>query len=170
MWVFFKAIIFSTWNVAWVLVWQFARHKHLSKNHVYQTHPSKTDPAGLGQQRIHWGYHQQYQEDNWFPQFLWYGSIILLTFDCQIANERFLLYADMSCRGRLAGLNEKLTRLERKIEYLEARVSFLPIQFFNEHHFITFWFVGDKRWYFDVSSNSRDSPCLWKIFILFHVF
>ena len=28
----------------------------------------------------------------------------------------------MSCRGRLAGLNEKLTGLERKIEYLEARV------------------------------------------------
>lgn len=29
----------------------------------------------------------------------------------------------MSCRGRLAGLNEKLTTLERRIEYLEARVS-----------------------------------------------
>lgn len=32
-------------------------------------------------------------------------------------------HLDMSCRGRLAVLNEKLTRLERKIEYLEARVS-----------------------------------------------
>nr|SVE73366.1 EOG090X0ON0 [Ceriodaphnia reticulata] len=35
----------------------------------------------------------------------------------------FLNSFDMSCRGRLAGLNEKLTRLERKIEYLEARVT-----------------------------------------------
>ena len=29
----------------------------------------------------------------------------------------------MSCRGRLAALNEKLTALERRIEYLEAKVS-----------------------------------------------
>ena len=29
----------------------------------------------------------------------------------------------MSCRSRLAVLNEKLTTLERRIEYLEARVS-----------------------------------------------
>lgn len=28
----------------------------------------------------------------------------------------------MSCRSRLAILNEKLTTLERRIEYLEARV------------------------------------------------
>nr|SVE92825.1 EOG090X0ON0 [Megafenestra aurita] len=35
----------------------------------------------------------------------------------------FLNSFDMSCRGRLAVLNEKLTRLERKIEYLEARVT-----------------------------------------------
>lgn len=31
--------------------------------------------------------------------------------------------ADMSCRSRLATLNEKLTALERRIEYIEARVS-----------------------------------------------
>ncbi|KAK4815061.1 hypothetical protein QYF61_015345 [Mycteria americana] len=30
---------------------------------------------------------------------------------------------DMSCRSRLATLNEKLTALERRIEYIEARVS-----------------------------------------------
>ncbi|BES96017.1 BRICK1, SCAR WAVE actin-nucleating complex subunit [Nesidiocoris tenuis] len=35
----------------------------------------------------------------------------------------FLNSFDMSCRGRLAGLNEKLTTLERRIEYLEARVQ-----------------------------------------------
>nr|SVE77413.1 EOG090X0ON0 [Daphnia lumholtzi]SVE78043.1 EOG090X0ON0 [Daphnia lumholtzi]SVE78671.1 EOG090X0ON0 [Daphnia lumholtzi]SVE79301.1 EOG090X0ON0 [Daphnia lumholtzi] len=35
----------------------------------------------------------------------------------------FLNSFDMSCRGRLAVLNEKITRLERKIEYLEARVT-----------------------------------------------
>uniref|UniRef100_A0A8C8SWS9 Protein BRICK1 n=1 Tax=Pelusios castaneus TaxID=367368 RepID=A0A8C8SWS9_9SAUR len=31
--------------------------------------------------------------------------------------------ADMSCRSRLATLNEKLTALERRIEYIEARVT-----------------------------------------------
>jgi len=35
----------------------------------------------------------------------------------------FLNSFDMSCRGKLAGLNEKLTGLERQIEYLEARVT-----------------------------------------------
>lgn len=34
-----------------------------------------------------------------------------------------LLSPDMSCRSRLATLNEKLTALERRIEYIEARVS-----------------------------------------------
>ncbi|XP_075981393.1 hematopoietic stem/progenitor cell protein 300 isoform X1 [Anticarsia gemmatalis] len=32
----------------------------------------------------------------------------------------FLNSFDMSCRSRLATLNEKLTSLERKIDYLEA--------------------------------------------------
>lgn len=31
--------------------------------------------------------------------------------------------SDMSCRSRLATLNEKLTALERRIEYIEARVT-----------------------------------------------
>ncbi|KAH9403895.1 PREDICTED: probable protein BRICK1-B [Rhagoletis zephyria] len=35
----------------------------------------------------------------------------------------FLNSFDRSCRGRLALLNEKLTTLERTIEYLEAKVS-----------------------------------------------
>jgi len=35
----------------------------------------------------------------------------------------FLNSFDMSCRGRLAALNEKLTSLERRIEYLEAKVT-----------------------------------------------
>ncbi|RWS25395.1 putative protein BRICK1-B-like protein [Leptotrombidium deliense] len=35
----------------------------------------------------------------------------------------FLNSFDMSCRGRIALLNERLTCLERKIEYLEARVT-----------------------------------------------
>lgn len=34
-----------------------------------------------------------------------------------------LLLPDMSCRSRLATLNEKLTALERRIEYIEARVT-----------------------------------------------
>jgi len=35
----------------------------------------------------------------------------------------FLNSFDASCRGRLASLNERLTQLERKIDYLEARIS-----------------------------------------------
>ncbi|XP_071807242.1 probable protein BRICK1-B [Asterias amurensis] len=35
----------------------------------------------------------------------------------------FLNSFDTSCRSRLAMLNEKLTSLERQIEYLEARVT-----------------------------------------------
>ena len=35
----------------------------------------------------------------------------------------FLNSFDASCRGRLALLNERLTQLERKIDYLEARVA-----------------------------------------------
>uniref|UniRef100_A0A336MUV4 CSON006545 protein n=1 Tax=Culicoides sonorensis TaxID=179676 RepID=A0A336MUV4_CULSO len=35
----------------------------------------------------------------------------------------FLNSFDMSCRSRLAVLNEKLTTLERRIDYLEACVS-----------------------------------------------
>jgi len=35
----------------------------------------------------------------------------------------FLNSFDTSCRGRLSGLDEKLTRLERKVTYLEARTQ-----------------------------------------------
>lgn len=35
----------------------------------------------------------------------------------------FLNGFDLSCRSRLATLNEKLTKLERRIEYIEARVT-----------------------------------------------
>jgi len=35
----------------------------------------------------------------------------------------FLNSFDMSCRSRLATLNEKLTSLERRVEYIEARVT-----------------------------------------------
>uniref|UniRef100_A0A8C1NRJ3 Uncharacterized protein n=1 Tax=Cyprinus carpio TaxID=7962 RepID=A0A8C1NRJ3_CYPCA len=39
----------------------------------------------------------------------------------------FFIFSDMSCRSRLATLNEKLTALERRIEYIEARVCFKSI-------------------------------------------
>jgi len=35
----------------------------------------------------------------------------------------FLNAFDMSCRSRLSSVNEKLTALERKVDYLEARVA-----------------------------------------------
>ena len=35
----------------------------------------------------------------------------------------FNSHLDMSCRSRLAELNEKLTALERRVEYIEARVG-----------------------------------------------
>jgi hypothetical protein len=39
----------------------------------------------------------------------------------------FICVIDMSCRSRLAVLNEKLTTLERRIDYLEARVGKLAL-------------------------------------------
>ncbi|XP_059161357.1 probable protein BRICK1-B [Physella acuta] len=35
----------------------------------------------------------------------------------------FLNSFDTSCRSRLAVLNQKLTELERRVEYIEARVT-----------------------------------------------
>ncbi|KAL8595154.1 putative protein BRICK1 [Nucella lapillus] len=35
----------------------------------------------------------------------------------------FLNSFDTSCRSRLAQLNEKLTQLERRVEYIEARIT-----------------------------------------------
>lgn len=52
--------------------------------------------------------------------------------------------SDLSCRSKLAVLNEKLTTLERKIDYLEACVSFvfglIELWFFNQNYFL-----GNKR-------------------------
>ena len=58
----------------------------------------------------------------------------------------------MSCRGRLAALNEKLTRLERKIEYLEARVS-IKTNYANLNHTVTsdLFLSGDQRRHVDVT-------------------
>uniref|UniRef100_A0A8C3FWA7 Protein BRICK1 n=1 Tax=Chrysemys picta bellii TaxID=8478 RepID=A0A8C3FWA7_CHRPI len=40
------------------------------------------------------------------------------------ANREYIeVITNMSCRSRLATLNEKLTALERRIEYIEARVT-----------------------------------------------
>ncbi|XP_076629178.1 hematopoietic stem/progenitor cell protein 300 isoform X2 [Colletes latitarsis] len=40
------------------------------------------------------------------------------------ANREYIeVITDMSCRSRIAFLNEKLTTLERRIEYLEACVT-----------------------------------------------
>ena len=35
----------------------------------------------------------------------------------------FLNHFDIACKSRLAGLDSKLTSLEQKIEYMEARVT-----------------------------------------------
>uniref|UniRef100_UPI00358F6496 protein BRICK1 isoform X1 n=1 Tax=Myxine glutinosa TaxID=7769 RepID=UPI00358F6496 len=45
----------------------------------------------------------------------------------------FLNSFDMSCRSRLATLNEKLTSLERRVEYIEARVSQKVVDGFGRH-------------------------------------
>lgn len=56
-------------------------------------------------------------------------------------------FLDLSCRSKLAGLNEKLTILERKIDYLEACVSKIktrvPIQITLV--FDSLFFIGHKR-------------------------
>ncbi|XP_011849530.1 PREDICTED: protein BRICK1 isoform X5 [Mandrillus leucophaeus] len=49
----------------------------------------------------------------------------------------FLNSFDMSCRSRLATLNEKLTALERRIEYIEARVTFGSSEM--QGHTMGFW-------------------------------
>ncbi|XP_046840045.1 protein BRICK1-like [Xenia sp. Carnegie-2017] len=36
---------------------------------------------------------------------------------------KFLNNFDMSCRGKLAKLDEKLTLMEQRVEYIEARVT-----------------------------------------------
>uniref|UniRef100_A0A3B3H2M1 BRICK1 subunit of SCAR/WAVE actin nucleating complex n=1 Tax=Oryzias latipes TaxID=8090 RepID=A0A3B3H2M1_ORYLA len=55
----------------------------------------------------------------------------------------FLNSFDMSCRSRLATLNEKLTALERRIEYIEARVteSGRVMNICEQHHS----FMPEKR-------------------------
>lgn len=48
---------------------------------------------------------------------------------CNLNAKRNSSSSDMSCRSRLATLNEKLTALERRIEYIEARVSHIALKF-----------------------------------------
>jgi hypothetical protein len=50
-----------------------------------------------------------------------------------------LLLLDMSCRSRLATLNEKLTALERRIEYIEARVSMVGKSYPRENAYFTYY-------------------------------
>uniref|UniRef100_A0A3P9IBE7 BRICK1 subunit of SCAR/WAVE actin nucleating complex n=1 Tax=Oryzias latipes TaxID=8090 RepID=A0A3P9IBE7_ORYLA len=62
----------------------------------------------------------------------------------------FLNSFDMSCRSRLATLNEKLTALERRIEYIEARVSktalpCFPVSMLSNCYIYLFVNAGDKR-------------------------
>lgn len=61
---------------------------------------------------------------------------------CWFVLKSILSLADMSCRSRLATLNEKLTALERRIEYIEARVSILLSNEFC--CCIYFWIL--KKW------------------------
>lgn len=53
------------------------------------------------------------------------GCMCLHVFGVALILNISLLLPDMSCRSRLATLNEKLTALERRIEYIEARVSMM---------------------------------------------
>ncbi|KAF3828923.1 hypothetical protein GH733_003187 [Mirounga leonina] len=54
---------------------------------------------------------------------LFRGCVCVFVFGMTLILNISLLLPDMSCRSRLATLNEKLTALERRIEYIEARVS-----------------------------------------------
>lgn len=60
---------------------------------------------------------------NSFGMILWLSQANMSMFGPWFIVYNLWYRLDMSCRGRLAVLNEKLTRLERKIEYLEARVG-----------------------------------------------
>ena len=60
-------------------------------------------------------------------------TIHILRDICNLETSNFIEYKyqclyislplDLSCRSRLATLNEKLSTLERRVEYIEARVS-----------------------------------------------
>ena len=65
---------------------------------------------------------------------------------------------DMSCRSRLAVLNEKLTTLERRVEYLEARVSIIICRDKNIQ------LAGFWQW-FKISGwqYSSSSTVIWKL-------
>lgn len=52
-------------------------------------------------------------------------------------------FAGFSCQNKLSSLNDKVTQLERKIEFLEARVCFKG--FFEIIIFLLFSFVEGKH-------------------------
>lgn len=63
---------------------------------------------------------------NSFGEFHWFhepSPLISHTLFAVMLIRSSLKFADMSCRSRLAVLNEKLTVLERRIDYLEACVT-----------------------------------------------
>nr|CAD7419083.1 unnamed protein product [Timema poppensis] len=57
------------------------------------------------------------------PTLQWYERVKTSTRTLRVSYVARCNVADMSCRSRLAVLNEKLTTLERRVEYLEARVT-----------------------------------------------
>lgn len=70
----------------------------------------------------------------------------------------------MSCRSRLATLNEKLTALERRIEYIEARVSrtalpCFPFSMLSSCYIFLFVNAGDKRRDPDLERTMDGTSC-----------
>lgn len=52
--------------------------------------------------------------------------------DVYVCITRIVFLLDTSCRSRLTTLNEKLTQLEKRVEYIEARVTTCIPSLYNE--------------------------------------
>ena len=83
-------------------------HHQRSRGHVPSSHSLPAGQEGIQKQIQQDWANREYTE-------IITGSIKKIS--------EFLNSFDASCRGRLALLNERLTQLERKIDYLEARVA-----------------------------------------------
>ncbi|KAK3797786.1 hypothetical protein RRG08_052388 [Elysia crispata] len=55
----------------------------------------------------------------------------------------FLNSFDTSCRSRLATLNQKLTELERRVEYIEARIATNELP--TENHLVDDVEIGSEN-------------------------
>jgi hypothetical protein len=67
-----------------------------------------------------------------------HSSASILFKKTELCVDSVVTFLDMSCRGKLAKLDEKLTLMEQKVEYIEARVCENLYMNINMYVFIPF--------------------------------